>query len=328
MDVPPRACVGPRVPVTGNVRRQQEPPSMKDILKDVVVLALGWVGGYLVSAHFHRRQASEKEPTDRRITDALEKIYHQAVRNGAKGSSILYTLEKKRAHYANENDLVEIKGKLDQLAVTIANSNLKQGSAVPVEEVLEYKALGDRWSELVAHHLNLRVLDDDGRISIQRLLSAHKSLFPDGYAWAGTYRRQAVFVVDTFGTAARIVDVAVAENRVATIAPEAIVPNLTRLFEHWNNHVAALKLASSDRKIDEIVHFHHEFQLIHPFLDGNGRIGRMMLEEQLSLLFGQKVTFRPKREEYLRGLRLLDMGEADAFRGLIRTELAKFHVDL
>lgn len=299
-----------------------------DILKDVVLLALGVVGGYFVSAHFHRKQAAEREPADQQINDALERIYHQGVRNGAIGSSILHTLEKKRARYANESDLVEIKTKLDQFALIIKNSKLEKGADVPVEDVLEYKALGDRWSELVANQLNLRVLDDSGRVSVERLMSAHKSLFPEGYAWAGAYRRQAVFVVDTFGTAARIVDVAIAENKVATIAPEAIAINLARLFEHWNSQVPMLKQTSSKQKIDEISHFHHEFLLIHPFLDGNGRIGRMMLEEQLSLLFERKATFRPNREEYLRALRLLDMGELDAFRELVKIELAKFQVAL
>ena len=304
--------------------------SMKDwsILKDLLLLVLGWVGGYFVSAHFHRRQSTERLPVDNQIADALERIYHQAVRNGAKGSSILFTLENFRAQYAQESDLVEIKNKLDHLALAITQATSKRDAEVPVEDVLEYKALGDRWSELVVSQLNLRVLDDEGRIRVERLLAAHKSLFPEGYAWAGIYRKQAVFVVDSFGTAARIIDIAVAESRIATISPESIAPNLTRLFDHWNATVSDLRSASSEHKIDEIAHFHHEFQLIHPFLDGNGRIGRKMLEEQLSLLFGQRVTFRPHREEYLRGLHLLDMGEADAFKGAIKDELAKFHVAL
>lgn len=303
---------------------------MKDwsIFKDLLLVALGWVGGYFVSVHFHRKQATERQPIDNQIADALESIYHQAVRNGVKGSSILHTLENLRTQYAQEGDLVEIKNKLDSLAVAITRVTSNRSAEVPVEKVLEYKVLGDRWSELMANQLNLRVLDNEGYINEKRLLAVHKGLFPEGYAWAGVFRKQEVFVVDTFGTAARIIDIALAETKIGTIPPDAIGPNLTRLFDHWNVTVSDLRIAASERKIDEVVHFHHEFQLIHPFLDGNGRIGRMMLEEQLSLLFGQPITFRPRREEYLRSLRLLDMGEADVFKGVIEDELIKFHVAL
>lgn len=310
--------------------REQDIASMKieHILEDLIVLALGGAIGYFVSAHFDKKQSAERQPVDNQVADTLERIYGQAVRNGVKASVLLRTLEEKRNQYSQESDLVEIKSKLDHLAVMIAKANALDHQASPVAEVMEYKALGDRWSELVTSQLDLRVLDSDGRITVDRLLSTHKSLLPEGYAWAGVYRKQAVFVIETYGTSARIVDIALAENRVATIAPEAIAPNLARLFEHWNMHLPELRIASTDRKIDEIAHFHHEFQLIHPFMDGNGRLGRKLLEEQLSLLFDQKLTFRPKREEYLRGLRLLDMGESDAFKALLKAELSKFHVAL
>ncbi len=296
------------------------------ILKDLGLFVLGGIVTYIVSAYFDKKQAAERRPVDNQIIDALERIYSQALSNGVKNSTILYTLEEKRNQYSHESDLVEIKNKLDQLAETIIQATARDQQAAPVDEVMEYKALGDRWSEIVSSQLDLHALDSDGRITVERLLSTHKSLLPEGYAWAGVYRKQAVVVVEAFGTSARIVDVAQAENRVTTIAPEAISANLGRLFEHWNAHLSKLRVASADRRIDEVAHFHHEFQLIHPFLDGNGRIGRMLLEEQLSLLFAQKVTFRPDRAEYLRGLRLFDLGEPDVFKSLVRSELAKFHV--
>lgn len=292
------------------------------------MLALGGIGGYLIGAHFDKKQTAEREPVEKRIIDTLEKVYGQALSNGVKSSVLLYTLAEKRGQYAQESDLVEIKNKLDHLGRAIANAPEFDDQAIPVDAVMEYKALGDRWSELVTSQLDLRALDGDGTLTVERLLATHKSLLPDGYAWAGVYRKQAVFVIDTFGTVATIVDVSRAESKLATIAPERIGPNLARLFEHWNSHIAELRMASTDRKIDEVVRFHHEFQLIHPFLDGNGRIGRKIIEEQLSLLFADKITFRPPREDYLRGLQMLDRGAPDAFKALVKAELTKFHVTL
>jgi fido (protein-threonine AMPylation protein) len=302
--------------------------SMKDwgILKDLLLLAAGVAGGYWTGGRYHKKQAVEREPIDNQVADFLGRLYNQALSNGVKGSTIIHILEEKRLQHSAETDLVDIKAKLDRLLLTIERVSNTPDAEPPLDEVLEYKSLGDRWSELVTAQLDLRVLDDDGHISTERLLATHKSLFPVDFAWAGVLRKQPVLIVDTFGTAARIVDVSVAQRKIDTIPPDAIIPNLTRLFEHWNEIAQELRTRLGNHRIDEIVLFHHEFQLIHPFLDGNGRIGRMILEEQLSLLFGRRVTFRPNRDEYLQALHLLDMGEAAAFRNIVKGELAKFHI--
>ena len=57
--------------------------------------------------------------------------------------------------------------------------------------------------------------------------------------------------------------------------------------------------------------------MIHPFLDGNGRIGRTLLEEQLSFLFDQSIKFSPDMKTYYNCIELAARGDESDLRKLI-----------
>ncbi|HEY9031463.1 MAG TPA: Fic family protein [Kangiella sp.] len=293
-------------------------------ITDFVILATGVAGGYFVSRHFHRKQSIESNTSHAELVSKLDGIYEQALRNGIRQAGVLESVRKVNEEVAGLSDLIEIKEKMEESVTAISRSRVEDNSWI--DEVLRYKALGDRWSELVADQLTLRILSNSGALSKARLLSVHKELFPDNFPWAGRFRNQHVWVIDTYGTAARIVDQAQAETKMKPIDHDKIETNLDRLFGHWNSIIGSLAGQAAKVKVDEIANFHHDFEIIHPFLDGNGRIGRMLVEEQLSFLFKLPISFKAERQDYYRAMRMMDMGDKKPFIDLLCTELERFNV--
>ena len=75
--------------------------------------------------------------------------------------------------------------------------------------------------------------------------------------------------------------------------PQFVHGFMSDLVEKYN--------ASDDQYfLDKIVYFHAEFENIHPFIDGNGRIGRLLINEQLGLLNLPPILIpnKSKNEEY------------------------------
>lgn len=78
-------------------------------------------------------------------------------------------------------------------------------------------------------------------------------------------------------------------------APEHIDILMDRLLEEYTSNLSMYPL-------DAIARFHLEFETIHPFNDGNGRIGRALINLQLQRIGFPNLIIRDKeKQEYYRG---------------------------
>lgn len=98
-------------------------------------------------------------------------------------------------------------------------------------------------------------------------------------------------------------------DSVSTTAPEKVEYELTKLLDWY--------LKKDNVKLEEIVDFHWKFEKIHPFADGNGRVGRLIIfKECLKNNIMPSIILDKYRDFYLLGLKEYDR---DSKKRLIET---------
>ena len=184
------------------------------------------------------------------------KLLHQQYMNLAKGNEAVL----KEITLAEIPEMVYNSNAIENSTLTLEDTEkiLSGGSLnrkVNIREVFEAKNLAKLTETLLEKNKTI--------LNAKLILGMHKTLLTDiDDKIAGRYRsgREWVRVGNHLG------------------ANPQFVPSLMQeLIENYNQH-------KINYFLDAVAHFHAEFETIHPFVDGNGRMGRVLINLQLMIL--------------------------------------------
>ncbi|WP_425785817.1 Fic family protein [Micromonospora sp. DT227] len=95
-------------------------------------------------------------------------------------------------------------------------------------------------------------------------------------------------------------------------------PEVDARIRSWLDRVAELQAKTDTPLAERLAVLHNDFEAIHPFLDGNGRTGRLVLSLLLGRLgYPPAIIYKRDRDAYLRAMRRADVGDPGLLGELI-----------
>jgi len=276
-------------------------------LKEWLFLLFGGVIGYFTNLIFYLKS---KNDSNEKNLDRLFNLYDQTL-NQPNLDAKIEDLKKEigTKNSLESNELKTIREKIDKSPTT--------------EDVLKYKLLGDKWSDKYLQTIEPSILTKDGLLFYTNILEFHKTISPPDFAWSGKIRTNDVIISGSFGTMLPTASQGIVDYNIKPVRHQDVFEKMERYCTKWNTNVERLLKESPENKIEAIAIFHHEFQIIHPFMDGNGRIGRVILDDMTSYLLNRKMKSSFDREEYYSSLRLADLGQIESLKKFILENLKK-----
>lgn len=286
-------------------------------------LLLGLISSGLIGYFFYVLQRRKDEKEQREFTIFLYTLWKQ----GAGVEDITSRVEEKLDQLLRQPPATakidEIEARFNQMDRKLRKVFRKRPKREYIESVATYKALADARADAAMRQFDFALLAAEGTITVQAIRKAHADLFPEGYAWSGKLRDQMVAVIGYFRAGGRNIAPSGSSYIVNVLSPEEIPIKLEELVERWNDTVKHIKKDDLKSVVSELAHFHHDFLFIHPFLDGNGRIARVILNEQATFLTGTRVKLEFDQTKYIGALHMGDQRIIGPLSDLIYNEIQK-----
>ena len=211
--------------------------------------------------------------------------------------SLLSQIERKKEELDSKRPLTE--GELSRLHEEFIveytyNSNAIEGNTLTLRETdlvlkgltIDQKSLKDH-IEAVGHkeafEFVSELVKEKGEINEKVIKQIHYLVLADKKDDRGVYRRVPVRILG-------------ATNE--PVQPYLIAPKMEELLRNY--------LASNEHIVTKLAKFHIEFESIHPFIDGNGRTGRLLVNLELmkagyppiDIKFTDRIAYYNAFEEY------------------------------
>ena len=139
-----------------------------------------------------------------------------------------------------------------------------------------------------------------GELSPELIREGHALVFGGVHPWAGEWRKELVEV-----------------GGFQAMDPGEIEEALERL--HDRQRESLVKGSSLEERCAMMGEFHCRFENIHPFMDGNGRLGRLLLDHQMNVAFGPKLWPSLDFKEYANALKAGNQQDYLIMGGLVDT---------
>lgn len=106
-------------------------------------------------------------------------------------------------------------------------------------------------------------------------------------------------------------------------SPEDVVKLMREYVKWWTDLYPNLQLAEKSAVVDALAQLHHRFLLIHPFVDANGRVARVIVDQAARDLLNMKVGLEllTDKQLYFGALASADRGDIRPLAQLIAASL-------